>query len=249
MGTEVTNSNEQLDGKVDGNKAGRNRTSDTSTSTTDTTAGRTDRGRVGTGSDGSRAGNETQKAEVPRLVTIESATDSEEQKRLERNARRRERYAKQKAENGGTVKPRKVNGTKKNDTQITTEQLDTFIVSLSTIIASRPNCEQWLLTKDEVQSITTPLMGILKDSEKLEIVTQNSNQIALAFACITVFAPRIFVTLQKQKAEREKVNNAKRKVTETKGNSKDFNKSDGGKPTTTNKEYGSGLSIYGNAVS
>lgn len=208
MGNEITGNN----GKVNGNATEQttggsgNGTGSTSTSSPNT---RTDNGGTGGSGTGTGTGTtNTKEKELPKLVTVTPETDEAEQKRLERNRKRRERYEREKLESGQTVKPRKVNKTKKAETPATTmskEQLNNLLVSTSAVIATRPNCSHWLLTEKEADSITTPLLAIIAESEKLEIITKNSNQIALVIACITIFAPRLFITVQQNKATKQLV--------------------------------------------
>ena len=221
MGTEITEVDSNTDGKTNGTaRTGKGRSSE-STSATDTRKERT--GTAGTAGTGTGTETGTQKV-VSGLATI----DAEEEKRLERNRKRRERYAKEKEANGGQVKPRKVNG-KKKDAVIDTQQIDTLILSIFTVIGSRPNCEQWLLSENEVKSITKPLAAMLAESEALSVISQNSNQIALVMACITVFAPRVFVTVQKMNNKKEMEKFAKRT-----GNGNDFT----GKQKAENQNIG-----------
>ena len=223
MGAEIREVDSNTDGKADGTaRTGKGRSSESS-SAADTRKERT--GTAGTAGTGTGTGTETgtQKV-VSGLATI----DAEEEKRLERNRKRRERYAKEKEANGGQVKPRKVNG-KKKDAVIDTQQIDTLILSIFTVIGSRPNCEQWMLSENEVKSITKPLAAILSESEALSIISENSNQIALVMACITVFAPRVFVTVQKMNNKKEMEKFAKRT-----GNGNDFT----GKQKAENQNIG-----------
>lgn len=216
MGEIVKGISGQSDRKADRTDAGGTGGHSDSSGTANTRTGAGTGGTGGTGTVGAGGtGNKTEKEIVPQLVTVDSGVSEEERKRLERNARRRERYAKEKAENGQTVKPRKVKGKKQEQSQFSNEQINSLILSISAIVASRPNCEQWLLSESEADSITKPLLAILAESEALEIVTKNSNQIALAVACISVFAPRILVTVQKIKAEKEKEKVVKDRETKT----------------------------------
>ena len=196
MGTETSNINGNTNGQVNSTATGTGKgTSGGSTGSTNTGT------RTGT-DNGTRTrtntGNETEK-ELPKLVTVTDEEQTAEDKRLERNRKRRERYQKEKAESGQTVKPRKVNKSKTNDvtvTSMTKEQMNALIVSTSAVVASRPNCSHWIITEKEADSITTPLLKMIAESEKLEVIAKNSNQIALVLACITIFAPRIFITIQ-----------------------------------------------------
>ena len=215
MGAEIRAVNEQSAGKTgavtSGNGKGETRTS---TGAADTRTG--DTGRTGT--DGRTDGRTDGKAEVKKeVVSGLASVDDDEQKRLERNAKRRERYAAQKAANGGTVKPRKVNSKKAQSDTIDTTQITALIATLSAIVASRPDCEHWLLTEKEIDSITQPLSKMLAESEALSNINENSNQIALVIACVSVFAPRLFVTAQKMKEKKEREKIVKHPITKTKG--------------------------------
>ena len=224
MGAEIREVDCNTDGKADGTARTGKRGSSESTSAADTRKERTGTaGTAGTAGTGTGTETGTQKV-VSGLATI----DAEEEKRLERNRKRRERYAKEKEANGGQVKPRKVNG-KKKDADIDTQQIDTLILSIFTVIGSRPNCEQWLLSENEVKSITKPLCAMLAESEALSVISQNSNQIALVMACITVFVPRVFVTVQKMNNKKEMEKFAKRT-----GNGNDFT----GKQKAENQNIG-----------
>lgn len=96
-----------------------------------------------------------------------------------------------------------------------TDSLNTLILTGSTIIASRQGWEHWQLSPEEVQSISTPLMGVLNDCGLLEKVTENSNALALVTACAMVFTPRVIISVQKSK---KKVKKIERRNTEVTGN-------------------------------
>ena len=219
MGAEIRAVNEQSAGKTgtvtSGNGKGE---ASASASTPDTrTDTRTD-GRTDGRSDRRTDGRTDGKAEVKKeVVSGLASVDDDEQKRLERNAKRRERYAAQKAANGGTVKPRKVNSKKAQADTIDTTQINALIATLSAIVASRPDCEHWLLTEKEIDSITQPMAKMLAESEALSKINENSNQIALVIACVSVFAPRLFVTAQKMKEKKEREKIVKQPITKTKG--------------------------------
>lgn len=217
-----------------------------STESTSTTATSADSRRTGGdgGRTGGKAGGEAEKEEVPRLVVVEK---SEDEKREERNRQRRERYAKQKAENGGTVKPRKVNKKKQAEPAIDVTQLNMIVSSLSAVVASRPDCEQWLLTEAEINSITTPLAKMLAESETFSNIGEYSNQIALVMACITVFVPRLIVTVQKQKEKQKNAKSITKSATDIRNKAKDSNadRPNNSRPSTNGKDNGSNEPFYG----
>lgn len=243
MGAIIKEVNGQPSGEVDGEAKGRGTgESSESASATDTRT-KTGSGDTRRGSGDTRSGDTQGEAEkvVSQLVTV----NDEDKKREERNAKRRERYAKQKEANGGQVKPRKVNKNTKSD-KLDTTQINALLITLSAIVASRPNMEHWLLTEKEVESITTPLCKMLEESEALAKVTENSNQIALVIACATVFMPRVVLTatkIKKQKGVEKDVRNKQIDKTKT-----DIKKSTGrndGQPTTDGTNNRSNEPFYG----
>ena len=172
--------------------------------------------RTGAGA-GARTGTaaRTEEKKVPQLVPVTPEDEAAEKKRLEKNAKKRAAYAEKKAAGTLQAKPKK---TKKAETAPTfsgmsVDQLNALLMSTSAVIASRPNCSHWMLTEAECKSITTPLVAMIAESEKLEFVTKNSNQIALAVACFTIFVPRIFVTVQLNKAAAPKKKEIKKNDT------------------------------------
>ena len=83
-------------------------------------------------------------------------------------------------------------------------QFDAMLIGLSEYVASRPGCEHWKMTQKEVQSITEPLGNILAKSEYMSQFAEHSDAIALVFACATIFAPRIIITVNNQKEKKPK---------------------------------------------
>lgn len=213
MGNEITGNNgktgrviiEEVRPAGGTNGTSGNGTSAASTGTRTPAGGTGGNGTGGNPDTGTKAGEKREQISELAILTDEEraaymTADDAEKKRIMRNARKRERYRQQKASGGQTVKPRKVNGKKQEQTPaLDVTQLNLMIAGLSAAIASRPNCEQWLLTEAEINSITVPLSKMLAESETFANMGQYSNQIALTVACFTVFTPRIVTTVQKQK--------------------------------------------------
>ena len=166
----------------------------------------TDTGTTGrtTGRTGGTGGKTTTEKEV-----ISAMADVEEEKRLERNRKRRERYAKQKAE--GTQKPKKVN-TKKSKEVIDTNQIETLIKTISVMVSSRPGQEHWLLLDSEVKALAEPLTNILKDSNAFSSISEHSNAVALVIACITIILPRTIKSVTDINAKKKKKREVKKNV-------------------------------------
>ena len=212
-------------------------TSSTNSGTTGRTGGT---GGTGTGGTGGKTGGEKE--------VISTVVDVEEEKRLERNRKRRERYAKQKAE--GTQKPKKVN-TKKSKEVIDTNQIETLIKTISVMVSSRPGQEHWMLLDSEVKALAEPLTNILKDSNAFNSISEHSNAVALVIACITIILPRTIKSItdisKKKKKEKEVKKNVelrgsqRKNISNVKRDDRDISAND--------KNNGSNAIWYGDAIS
>ena len=240
MGESIIEEVKQVGGKTstDGGTGTGGGTKSTSSTDTRTRTGGT--GGTGTGGTGGKTVGEKE--------VVSSMVDVEEEKRLERNRKRRERYAKQKAE--GTQKPKKVNS-KKTKEVIDTSQIETLIKTISVMVSSRPGQEHWLLLDSEVKAISEPLTNILKDSNAFNSISEHSNAVALVIACITIILPRTIKSIsdisKKKKKEKEVKKNVELRGSQRKNNSND--KRNNGNVTAYDKSNGTNAIWYGDAIS
>ena len=200
-----------------------------------------------TGGTGGRTGG-TGGTTANKEKVISTMADVEEEKRLERNRKRRERYAKQKAE--GTQKPKKVN-TKKAKEVIDTTQIETLIKTISVMLSSRQGQEHWLLLDSEVKALAEPITNILKDSNAFSSISEHSNAVALVIACITIILPRTIKSItdvsKKKKKEKEVKKNVElrgsktKNISNVKGNDRSISSND--------KNNGTNAIWYGEAIS
>ena len=224
--------------RASGGTGGTGNTKSSSSTDTRTNAGRT--GGTGTGGTGGTTANKEK--------VISTMADVEEEKRLERNRKRRERYAKQKAE--GTQKPKKVN-TKKSKEVIDTTQIETLIKTISVMVSSRQGQEHWLLLDSEVKALAEPITNILKDSDAFSSISEHSNAVALVIACITIILPRTIKSItdisKKKKKEKEVKKNVelrgsqRKNISNVKGNDRSISSND--------KNNGTNAIWYGEAIS
>ena len=238
MGESIIREIEQdkRENRTSGGTGGTGSAKSTSPTDTRTTAG-------GTGGSGGTGGKTTGEKE-----DISTMVDVEEEKRLERNRKRRERYAKQKAE--GTQKPKKVN-TKKTKEVIDTTQIETLIKTISVMVSSRPGQEHWMLLDSEVKALAEPLTNILKDSNAFSSISEHSNAVALVIACITIILPRTIKSItdvsKKKKKEKEVKKNVELRGSKTK-NISNVKRDDRSIPAN-DKNNGSNAIWYGDAIS
>ena len=242
MGESIIEEVKQVGGKTStgGGTGGTGSTKSSSSTDTGATTGRTG----GSGGTGGRTGGKT----TGEKEVVSTMADVEEEKRLERNRKRRERYAKQKAE--GTQKPKKVN-TKKTKDVIDTNQIETLIKTISVMVSSRTGQEHWLLLDSEVKAIAEPLTNILKDSDAFNSISEHSNAVALVIACITIILPRtiksIIVVSKKKKKEKEVLKNVELRRRKTKNFTND--KRNNGNTSANDTHNGTNAIWYGDAIS
>lgn len=229
MGENITGNNDkavrpviETVGDRQGNSSGSNSSASSRTTSQGSTGGQTGRG-TDSGRGETERGDSGKNPEISLLTEEEKklyeAGDDEEKKRLIRNAKKRDRYRKNKEANGQTVKPKKVNKKKTEEKPaIDVTQLNLIIGGLSSAVASRPNCAHWQLSEAEINSITVPLSKMMAESEMFSGVGQYSNQIALVMACMTVFMPRIFMTVQINKEVKKVERTGQRTNTNVTGN-------------------------------
>lgn len=191
MGTKIRGAgSESGQTPVRGDKAGNTE----SESTKDTRAGAGGAG-AGTGA-GSRESTASEEEKLPRLAPV----DREEEKRLARNAKRRERYAAKKASAPKKVTP------KGKGKDADTSQCEAVIMTLSSIIASREGCAHWQLTPDETKALAQPIANMMAKSEALGQINEHSDAVALATAAFTIMMPRIILTsnIRKEKKKNDR---------------------------------------------
>ena len=238
MGEQTNRNNIELVKEVGGRTTGESTTSGGSTDT------RTKSG----GSRGDRTGGRTGGKTTTEKEVVSTVVNVEEQKRLERNAKRRERYAKQKAE--GTLKPKKVNN-KKTKEVIETNQIETLIKTVSVMISSRDGQEHWLLLDSEVKAIAEPLTNILKESNAFSSISEHSNAVALVIACITIILPRTIKSVTDINAKKKKKREVKKNV-ELRGSQRKNitnDKRNNGNTTANDTHNGTNTIWYGEAIS
>ena len=238
MGESIIKQVEPINREVGTGTGGTGNTKGASATDTGTRTGGT--GGTGTGGTG---GKTTGQKEV-----VSTMVDVEEEKRLERNRKRRERYAKQKAE--GTQKPKKVN-TKKAKEVIDTTQIETLIKTISVMVSSRPGQEHWMLLDSEVKALAEPITNILKDSSAFSSISEHSNAVALVIACITIILPRTIKSItdlnKKKKKEKEVKKNVELRGSQRKNISNV--KRDDRSISANDKNNGTNAIWYGEAIS
>lgn len=91
---------------------------------------------------------------------------------------------------------------KEPDTGFNTEQITALIVALSSIFASRPGLEMFMISETEAATIAKPLSNIIAKNENLAGLGEHADGIALVTACIVVMLPRVMLYMDNQKQKK-----------------------------------------------
>ncbi|MED3302328.1 hypothetical protein P4391_34075, partial [Bacillus thuringiensis] len=90
-------------------------------------------------------------------------------------------------------------------------QLKPILMTVSQMVATREGFEIWALSETEIDTLCEPIENMLAKTSALEKVGENSDAIALAIACFTIFVPKFLMwnATRKQKKAQVVTNYAK----------------------------------------
>lgn len=98
---------------------------------------------------------------------------------------------------------RKPKQKKQDPASFNSEQISALIVSMSSIVASRPGLSMFAITKIEADQIATPLANMIAKSEALKGLSEHADAIALVSACFVVMVPRVIMYFDTQKEKQK----------------------------------------------
>lgn len=179
MGEEVRNESKPVSGETGNQTTGRKRKSgsDTRTDTPETgrTAGASDTGATGT--------PEVKDKDVLGLVEVASPVPvPEKAPAKKRTVKRKKKTTKQEG--------------------FSSTQIQTLIMAMSGILASRPDFAIFALSETEAKQLAEPIANIITNTGYSEQVGKYADHIALVTACLMIFAPRLIVFSQQQKVKK-----------------------------------------------
>ncbi|MRB78759.1 hypothetical protein GH844_26825 [Bacillus thuringiensis] len=138
---------------------------------------------------------------VPVDVPGKEAEMSEEEKKLEEKRKKdRERKARSRA----NKKPSPRSSGKSKTPSMELLQLKPILMTVSQMVATREGFEIWALSETEINTLCEPIENMLAKTAALEKVGENSDAIALAIACFTIFVPKFLMwnaTRKQKKAQ------------------------------------------------
>lgn len=117
---------------------------------------------------------------------------------------------------GTTTRKTTTAATKKNAKPDTT-QIKILLLTVSGIIASRPNMEVWAMTGDEIDQVVEPLANILAKHNVGEATSEYADYIALLLALFVIFVPKYLMWKQTQPKKEKKQNATIRTNTSNEG--------------------------------
>lgn len=174
-----------------------------STSTTETKS--RGRGRTGSGGTGGR-GQQTEEEKLPKLVPVDVPGKEEEKAEIDaklEEKRKKDRERKARSRANAKSSPRSKGKTKAPSMEIL--QLKPILMTVSTMVASREGFEIWALSEAEINTLCEPIENMLAKTSALEKVGENSDAIALAIACFTIFIPKFLMWNSTRKQKKAQV--------------------------------------------
>ncbi len=179
-----------------------------STGSTKTESG----GRRGTGSGGTGGRGKTEEEKLPKLVAVDVPGKEEEKEEIdtkleEKRKKDRERKARSRANAKSSSRSRG----KAKAPSMEILQLKPILMTVSQMVATREGFEVWALSEMEINTLCEPIENMLAKTAALEKVGENSDAIALAIACFTIFVPKFLMwnATRKQKKAQVVTNYAK----------------------------------------
>ena len=120
---------------------------------------------------------------------------------------------------------------------LNSEQLTSLIVAISSMVASREGMSHWLISESEAKQISEPLSNIIEKSEHLKSLGEHADAFALVTACLMIFAPRLIITLQTNKAKKgvKKINGKHNNDTKSTDSNKQVPRKDAVTPSADGK--------------
>ena len=151
-------------------------------------------GTVGAGGGtGSSGAGETKKQEKePVLLAIDERKKEKEKREAQKDTQIKEQ-------------PKPKRKKKEPDPVIGSSEISSLIVSVFSIIASRPGMEHWAISDKEAKTVADPLSQILAENNVLEKTGVNGSYILLVMAAAGIILPRLFITLQVKEPKRKEV--------------------------------------------
>ena len=138
---------------------------------------------TGAGNNDSRTGA-AEKEKISRLASVEQS----ETVPVPKKARKKR-----------TVKKKSV----KNDEAFNAEQITALLMTVSAICSTTERGRIFALSEIECKQLAEPLSKIIANNDSMKSIAEHSDSVALAMTCFMIFAPKIFVWLQYEKAHRK----------------------------------------------
>ena len=93
--------------------------------------------------------------------------------------------------------------TSKNDEAFNAEQITALLMTVSAICSTTERGRIFALSEIECKQLAEPLSKIIATNDSMKSIAEHSDSVALAMTCFMIFAPKIFIWLQYEKAHRK----------------------------------------------
>lgn len=93
--------------------------------------------------------------------------------------------------------------TSKNDEAFNADQITALLMTVSAICSTTERGRIFALSEIECKQLAEPLSKIIANNDSMKSIAEHSDSVALAMTCFMIFAPKIFLWLQYEKAHRK----------------------------------------------
>ena len=100
------------------------------------------------------------------------------------------------------IKKKRTTRRRKKKTTVESESIEKLLMTVTGVVATRPNMEMWKMQQKEAKAIAEPLAEVLDKYNLASGIAENSAEISLIVASLSFVAPRVMITLTQRKEKK-----------------------------------------------
>ncbi len=101
------------------------------------------------------------------------------------------------------VKKKRTTRRRKKKTTVESESIEKLLMTVTGVIATRPNMKVWEMQPKEAKAIAEPLAEVLDKYNLASGIAENSAEISLVIASLSFVAPRVLITVSQRKEKKK----------------------------------------------
>lgn len=100
------------------------------------------------------------------------------------------------------TKKKRTSRRRKKKTTVESESIEKLLMTVTGVIATRPNMTMWKMEQKEAKAIAEPLAEVLDKYNLASGIAENSAEISLIVASLSFVAPRMMISLAQRKEKK-----------------------------------------------